>query len=186
MIQCQLKIRPTKAQQRTLNGWLWNLTGVWNWAVRKIEQDAKDGVRKDRNHKLSRRLVSENALICFSADNHRGISRKFGKSVTSSGHGQLRQMLAYKCRAGGRKYIEVPSKNSTRTCSACGCLSGPTGWTGLQVRTRMCGDCGTSHDRDINAAVNTLMAGVGLTHEGGIKPRQELYRAKDLRSCSTK
>ena len=50
--------------------------------------------RKDRNHKISRKLVSENSLIAFSADNHKGIASKFGKSVASSGHAQLRQMLA--------------------------------------------------------------------------------------------
>ena len=25
-------------------GWLWNLTSVWNWAIRKIELDAKDKI----------------------------------------------------------------------------------------------------------------------------------------------
>jgi transposase len=120
--------------------------------------------RKDRNHKLSRRLVAENALIVFSADNHKAIQRRFGKSVASSGHAQLRQMLTYKCRTGGREYVEVPSRNSTRTCSACGALSGPQGWVGLSVREWACAQCGAGHDRDVNAAINTLVAGAGLAH----------------------
>ena len=33
MIQYQLKLRPTRAQERTLGQWLWHLTGVWNWAI---------------------------------------------------------------------------------------------------------------------------------------------------------
>jgi putative transposase len=74
--------------------------------------------RKDRNHKLSRRLVSENAVICFSKDSHQAIAKRFGKSVASSSHGQLRGFLAYKCsRTGGRAYHEPVSRNSTRTCS---------------------------------------------------------------------
>lgn len=121
--------------------------------------------RKHRNHQLSRRLVSENALIAFSADNHRGIARRFGKSVSSSGHYQLRQMLAYKCRAGGRQYVEVNPKNSTRTCSACRALTGPTGYAGLSVRHWTCSACGAAHDRDVNAAINTLAAGRGARHE---------------------
>jgi len=125
--------------------------------------------RKDRNHKLSRRLVAENELIVFSADNHKNIARRFGKSVASSGHGQLRSMLTYKCRAGGREYIEVPNRNSTKTCSACGALSGPSGWAGLKVRHWTCAQCGAEHDRDINAAINTLNVGLGVSHE-----RQEI------------
>jgi putative transposase len=122
--------------------------------------------RKDRNHKLSRRLVSENAVICFSKDNHRAIAKRFGKSVASSSHGQLRQFLSYKAsRTDGRKYIEVDNRNSTRTCSVCGSLTGPQGWKGLKVRLWTCTECGTPQDRDINAAENTLMAGVGRTHE---------------------
>jgi putative transposase len=52
--------------------------------------------RKDRNHKLSRKLVSENTVIAFSKDNITGIAKRFGKSVSSSGHGQLRSMISYK------------------------------------------------------------------------------------------
>jgi putative transposase len=119
--------------------------------------------RKDRNHKLSRRLVSENKAIVFSADNHKAIAKSFGKSVASSAHAQLRTMLAYKCTQSGRQYVEVPSKHSTKTCSACGSLSGPAGYVGLSIRHWVCAVCGTAHDRDINAAVNTLHAGLGIS-----------------------
>lgn len=121
--------------------------------------------RKDRNHKLSLKLVQENAEIYFSKDNINGIAKKFGKSVSSSSHYQLRQMLLYKSCSGGTKYVEVDSKFSTMTCSTCGAKSGPTGWDGLAVRQWRCGACGASHDRDVNAARNTLLAGVGTTHE---------------------
>lgn len=115
--------------------------------------------RRDRNHKLSRRLVAENRLIAFSTDNHRGIARTFGKSVASAGHYELRRLIAYKSLTGGRTYVEVPSRNSTRTCSACGALSGPSGFAGLSVRTWTCG-CGAVHERDVNAARNTLRLGL--------------------------
>lgn len=121
--------------------------------------------RKDRNHKLSRRLVAENETICWSKDRHNAIAKKFGKSVASASHGQLRQMIAYKCTASGRQFIEVSSKNSTKTCSACGALTGPTGFAGLKVRVWECAVCGAAHDRDVNAAINTLHAGLGLSHE---------------------
>lgn len=123
--------------------------------------------RSDRNHKLSLRLVQENSLIVFSKDNIKGIAKKFGKSVTSSAHAQLRSMLEYKSRAGGAQYIEVASRNSTKTCSSCGSLSGPSGWNGLSVRHWQC-CCGAEHDRDINASINTLLLGLErASNDGG-------------------
>lgn len=125
--------------------------------------------RKDRNHKLSRKLVSENNLIVFSKDNHKAVAKRFGKSVSSSSHGQLRSMLSYKSRIGGAEYIEVNPAFSTKTCSACGCITGPSGLAGLSVRQWQCSACGADHDRDINAAMNTLIAGAGEAHEGYAK-----------------
>ena len=121
--------------------------------------------RKDRNHKLSRRLVSENAVIRFSKDHIKGIARTFGKSVASSGHGQLRGFLAYKSTTSDRRYDEPDSKHSTRMCSTCKALTGPTGLAQLSVRSWVCAGCGTAHDRDVNAAVNTLMIGLGISLE---------------------
>jgi transposase len=45
MIQVQLKLRPTKAQERTMERWLWHLTGVYNWAVKTIEHQVQGGHR---------------------------------------------------------------------------------------------------------------------------------------------
>ena len=44
MLQAQVKLRLKVRQETQLNDWLWTLTSVWNFAIRKIEQDAKDGV----------------------------------------------------------------------------------------------------------------------------------------------
>lgn len=137
--------------------------------------------KKDRNHKLSHRLVSENVLIAWSKDNHVGIAKKFGKSVSSSAHSQLRQMIAYKSPKSGTQFVEVASKNSTRTCSSCGALTGPTGWSGLSVRQWRC-PCGAEHDRDVNAARNTLLAVAGYAIEGSYlivrNPRTWEYQAQ--------
>jgi hypothetical protein len=42
MITRELKLKPTKLQITELNRWLWHLTGVYNWALRKIYLDAMD------------------------------------------------------------------------------------------------------------------------------------------------
>lgn len=122
--------------------------------------------RKDRNHKLSRRLVSENVFMAFSKDRISAIKRRFGKSVSSSGHRQLRSMISYKSsRTGDTIYVEPESRNSTRRCSNCRELTGPTGLSGLAVRQWVCSGCGSLHDRDVNAAINVLIAGAGMALE---------------------
>jgi putative transposase len=122
--------------------------------------------KRYRNHKLSRRLVSENILIAFSKDNIEGMAKRFGKSAASSAHYQLRQMLSYKMPKSGGTYVEPESKFSTKTCNECGSQSGPTGLTGLSVRQWSCSDCGFVHDRDVNAARNALSAAAGCAVEG--------------------
>jgi transposase len=121
--------------------------------------------RKDDNHKISRRLVEENETIIFSKDNIKGIAKSYGKSVAEAGHYQLRQMLSYKCIASGRTYVEVDSKGSTKTCSNCLARTGPTGKAGLSVRQWECTECGILHDRDQNAAINTLLVVLGTSLE---------------------
>jgi putative transposase len=156
---------------RELERFALRLTQAQRGSVRKLAARLQERIanrRKDRNHKLSRRLVAENQFIAFSKDGHSSIAKRFGKSVASSGHAQLRQMLSYKskCRTDGSGvYVEVDPRNSTKTCSSCGALSGPSGWAGLKVRQWTCAQCGAEHDRDVNAAINTLIAGAGLAHE---------------------
>lgn len=121
--------------------------------------------RRDRNHKLARRLVAENALIAWSKDHTKAIARTFGKSVASAAHGQLREFIACKSRTGGRRFVEVPNRYSTSTCAACRARSGPVGYAGLKVRQWTCRECGSQHDRDVNAARNTLAAARGMRVE---------------------
>lgn len=42
MLVRELKLKLNKGQEEVLKEWLWHLTGVFNWASRKIELDAKD------------------------------------------------------------------------------------------------------------------------------------------------
>jgi putative transposase len=44
MVVRKLKLKLNKSQEKTLEEWLWCLTGVYNWAIRKIELDAKNKI----------------------------------------------------------------------------------------------------------------------------------------------
>jgi transposase len=80
------------------------------------------------------------------------------KSVLDCGWGQLKTQLQYKGEYAGRSVQIVNEKNTSRACSSCGSLSGPTGVNGLRVRVWICHGCGAIHDRDVNAARNILTA----------------------------
>ena len=115
--------------------------------------------RKDRNHKISHQIVKENKEIYITKDNLSGQAARFGKSIASSGIGQLRQFIFYKGSSSGRKVVFVDSKYSTMTCSSCQGRTGPTGLSELNIRDWECKACGAEHDRDVNAAINTLNSG---------------------------
>jgi IS605 OrfB family transposase len=128
-------------------------------------QEKQANRRRDRNHKISRKLVENYSTICYSKDNFKSMSKKFGKSVSEAGLNQLIGMLTYKCRIGGRKLIPVNSFYTTMTCSNCGALTGPTGLAGLAVRNWECSACGADLDRDVNAAQVVLNFGLGTSHK---------------------
>ena len=117
--------------------------------------------RKDYNHKISRQIVENYSEIYITNDNLRGQARIFGKSVMDAGISQLREFIKYKSGANGRKFELVNSKNTTKTCSSCGALSGPSGLRELDVRVWECSVCRTVHDRDINSACVILKLGSG-------------------------
>jgi transposase len=71
----------------------------------------------------------------------------------------LRNFLQYKCDHAGVVFAEVDEKLTTQTCSACLSVNGPKGHQGLGIRQWVCGECGTVHDRDGNAAINIARLG---------------------------
>jgi putative transposase len=121
--------------------------------------------RKDYNHKVSRKIVENYKEIYITEDNLRGQAHKFGKSIMDAGIGQLRTFIKYKGDAHGRLVKFVSSINTTKTCSKCGSLTGPTGWNGLKVRGWECSACGAVHDRDVNSAMVILNLGAGTALE---------------------
>ena len=81
------------------------------------------------------------------------------KSALDAGWGMLRTQLRYKCPEAGSVFVEVDEAFSTQTCSCCGSRTGPKGVAGLGIREWTCTECGTHHERDVNAARNILAVG---------------------------
>lgn len=152
------KIDHPRELEKSLSQLAKNQRGLRKKKTARLHEKIKNK-RKDRNHKISRNLVNRFGDIFITNDNLNGMSKKFGKSVGSSGINQLRQFILYKSRLDGKKCVLVDSRKTTMSCSNCGSLTGPTGLKNLNVRNWVCAKCGIAHDRDINAAINVLNFG---------------------------
>ncbi|MGB3917868.1 MAG: transposase, partial [Thiothrix litoralis] len=118
--------------------------------------------RKDDTHKFTTALVQQHGVIFVGNVSSAGWAKtKMAKSVLDAGWFMLKTQLKYKAIARSVVFAEVNEAYSTQTCSCCGNLSAnsPKGRAGLGIREWMCADCGTLHDRDVNAARNILAAG---------------------------
>jgi transposase len=74
-------------------------------------------------------------------------------------------MLEYKCAHAGIVFEEVNESHTTVTCSCCKKRTGPRGKEGLRIREWTC-ECGVTHDRDKNAAINIKHIGNNILAVG--------------------
>ena len=123
--------------------------------------------REDFHHKLSRRIVDENQVICVESLNVRGMvrNRSLSKAISQVGWGSFLNMLKYKSEWEGKVYLEVDRFfPSSKTCNNClhQSLNLP-----LDIRHWKCSSCGTKHDRDINAAQNIRDEGLRILSTSG-------------------
>ena len=117
--------------------------------------------RADALHKFSRKLVNQyQYIVVGDVSSQKLVKTRMAKAVLDSGWGMLKWFLQYKCEHAGRSVVVVSERNTTRECSFCNALTGPTGKDMLVVRHWRCPGCGTEHDRDENAARNILLVGL--------------------------
>ena len=70
-------------------------------------------------------------------------------------------MLTYKSLWYGRTLIKIPvSYPSSQLCSSCGYRHSKV--RDLDIRRWTCPNCGSTHDRDVNAAKNILSKGIEI------------------------
>ena len=130
-------------------------------AARRIHRKAAR-CRADALHKFSRSVVERYQRIVVGDVSSPKLARtRMAKAVLDAGWGQLRTQLLYKGQQAGRSVEVVSERFTTRACSQCGAHSGPQGLRQLVVREWTCADCGTAHDRDVNAAKNILASRCG-------------------------
>ena len=129
--------------------------------VARIHAKISDG-RLDSLHKLSRKLINENQVVCAEnlAVKNMIKNPKLAKAITDASWGEFTRQLEYKANWAGRTYVEIGRFfPSSKRCSCCGFVKDKLL---LDVRSWECPECGTTHDRDLNAARNVLAAGLAV------------------------
>ena len=122
--------------------------------------------RRDFLHKLSTRLINENQVIAvesLSVSNMQK-NRCLSKSISDASWSEFVRQLEYKANWYGRELIGIDKwYPSSKRCSDCGYTMPKMP---LNVRQWTCPECGSIHDRDVNAARNVLAAGLAVSAHG--------------------
>lgn len=122
--------------------------------------------RRDFLHKLSTRLINENQVIAIESLSVSNMqkNRCLSKSISDAGWSEFVRQLEYKARWYGRELIGIDRwYPSSKRCFDCGYTMPKMP---LSVREWVCPECGSIHDRDINAARNVLAAGLAVSALG--------------------
>jgi len=121
--------------------------------------------RRDFQHKLARRIVSENKLIAVEdlapEKMARKSSRGLAKSIYDAAWAAFLTILSGKAEEAGRILVRVPPQGTSSTCFQCGAYRKKD----LSEREHCC-TCGLVLDRDIHASFNILRLGRSLQPTG--------------------
>lgn len=132
--------------------------------------------RRDHLHKLTTRLVRENQTVVIEDLTVRNMvkNHSLARAISDAAWREMRTMLEYKCAWYGRDLVVIDRWfPSSKLCGTCGTVAEKMP---LNVREWTC-DCGTVHDRDVNAARNIKAAGLAASACGdGVRPQRESSR----------
>ena len=149
-----------KAVSRKVRG-----SGNWWRAVRDLARlyTKIANQRKDWHYKRATDLCRRFDTIVTETLNLEAMKRLWGRKVSDLAFGQFIEILAFKCIKHNRKFVQVGQWTpTTKPCSDCGHHNETLS---LSDRQWTCLECGSHHDRDVNAAINILRAALGPSVE---------------------
>jgi putative transposase len=119
--------------------------------------------RDDFLHKLSN-FYANNYNIIFVEDlriQNLVRNRNLAQKILDASWGKFFKLLSYKAESAGGMVVKKNPRGTTQNCSNCGGEVPKT----LSERIHRCPHCGVELDRDYNAALNILKAGLGRPEE---------------------
>jgi len=163
-------------------------------------------ITKDTHHKIAAELCAGFDTICMETLNVQGMKRgeqgaktpgdiAFNSRLHRAALASLTDRISKKAADTGTNFVAIDRfEPSTKTCHVCGHVLDSID---LDTREWTCPECGTHHDRDINAAINIRRKGIELLQarkpasrqidklplaEGNFKPAKETATGCDLRT----
>ena len=118
--------------------------------------------RKDFLHKLSTELIKNHDIICIEDLSSKNLMKnhRLAKSIGDVSWSEFVRMIEYKAEWYEKQVSKISRwYPSSQLCSDCGHNSGKKS---LFIREWTCPNCGSYHDRDINASINILTEGMRL------------------------
>jgi putative transposase len=122
--------------------------------IRKLHARVKN-LRSDHRHKTTLDLIRCYGYIAVENLNVKGMlgNRRLSRAISDVAWSAFITTLTHKAESAGATVVQVPPQGTSQECSGCG----QTVQKKLSERWHNCPHCGSSLQRDVNAARNILM-----------------------------
>ena len=124
-----------------------------------------NNIKENYLHSIVNQLLNENQVIIMEDLNVKGMMKnhKLAKSIQELSLYRFKEILKYKAKWFNKEIIEIDRYfPSSKLCSNCGYKNEDLT---LKDRAWVCPQCGQTHNRDINAALNILNEGIRIYKE---------------------